>query len=230
MTPQEREMLIALANKIAQTPPPQRDSEAEDLIRNRIGSRPDALYILTQTVLIQNLALDQAQRQIRDLQQRGSQVQGQGSSFLGSSPMASPTPSTGQQPPPGYASAAPSAPSTGFGSGSGSSFLRGAATTAAGVAAGALAFEGIRALFGGSEHPGGFGTHEGSFLSGAVPASETIINNYYESPQEVADENSGESSDSGDDDTSDQDAIDDSDAVDDDSSDDVDDGSSDDFV
>jgi hypothetical protein len=85
-------------------------------------------------------------------------------------------------------------------------------------------------LFSGSEHSGGFGSHEGSFLSGAVPASETIINNYYESPQEVADENSGESSDSGDDDTSDQDAIDDSDAVDDDSSDDVDDGSSDDFV
>ena len=132
-------VVVALANKIAQTPPPQRDPEAEELIRERIGSRPDALYILTQTVLIQNLALEQAQKQIHDLQQRGSQVQGQGRSFLGSSPQVSQMHPSGQQSSPGYGSAPPlpSAPSSGwFGSGSGSSFLRGAATTAAGVAAG----------------------------------------------------------------------------------------------
>src|SRR5215471_11680545 len=189
MTPQEREMLIALANRIAQTPPPHRDAEADELIRGRIGSRPDALYILTQTVLIQNLALEQAQKQIRELEERGSPAQGQGSSFLGGPTLVQP-PNPGQQSWPGYGSPAapPSAPSSGwFGSGGGSSFLRGAATTAAGVAAGALAFEGIRALFSGSEHPGGFGTREASFLSGVVPTSETIINNYYESPQDVRD-------------------------------------------
>ena len=225
MTPQEREMLIALANKIAQTPPPQRDSEAEELIRERIGSRPDALYILTQTVLIQNLAIEQAQKQIHDLQQRGSQIQGQGSSFLGSSPLVSQMPPSGQQSSPAYGSATPppSAPPSGwFGSGSGSSFLRGAATTAAGVAAGALAFEGIRALFSGSEHPGGFGGREAGFLGGAVPTSETIINNYYELPKDVADNDDRESGDSDEYDTSDQDDIDDSDLV--------DDGSSDDFI
>jgi len=224
MTLQEREMLIALANKIAQTPPPPRDSEADELIRERIGSRPDALYILTQTVLIQNLALEQAQKQIHDLQQRGSQVQGQDSSFLGTSPLVSQMPPSGQQSSPGYGSAPPlpSAPSSGwFGSGGGSSFLRGAATTAAGVAAGALAFEGIRALFSGSEHLGNFGTHEAGFLSGAVPTSETIINNYYESPQNVADNDDSDSADSDEYDTSDQDDIDDSDLVDDGSSDDL---------
>lgn len=224
MTPQEREMLNALANKIAQTQPPQRDSEAEELIRERIGSRPDALYILTQAVLIQNLALEQAQKQIHDLQQSGSQIQGQGSSFLGSSPLVSQMPPSGQQFSPVYGSAPPppSAPSSGwFGSGTGSSFLRGAATTAAGVAAGALAFEGIRALFSGSEHPGGFGTREAGFLSGAVPTSETIINNYYESPKGAADSDDRESADSDEYDTSDQDDIDDSDLVDDGSSDDL---------
>src|SRR5215813_9013753 len=111
MTPQEREMLIALANKVAQAPPPQRDQEAEDLIRDTIGLRPDALYILTQTVLIQNLALEEAQKQIHDLQQRGSQIQGQGSSFLGSSPLVSQMPPSGQQSSPGYGSAPPPEPS-----------------------------------------------------------------------------------------------------------------------
>ena len=55
MTPEERQMLTDLANKVAQTPAPPVDSEAENFIRTRIGSRPDALYLMTQTVLIQNL-------------------------------------------------------------------------------------------------------------------------------------------------------------------------------
>ena len=55
-----------------------------------------------------------------------------------------------------------------------------------------------------------------------MPTSETIINNYYESPQDVADNDDGESADSEEYDTSDQDDIDDSDPV--------NDGSSDDFV
>lgn len=145
MTPDERQMLTDLANKIAQTPPPQRDPEAEELIRTKIGSRPDALYLMTQTVLIQNLALEHAKKQIDELQRR-----------------------------------APQAPSSGSGS-----FLRSAATTAAGVAAGALAFEGIRSLFGGLGGMFGGGPHMGSFL-GQPPVSETIINNYYDSPEAAA--------------------------------------------
>src|SRR5579871_5311883 len=86
MTPDEQQMLNDLANRIAQTPPPQRDPEAEDLIRTRIGSRPDALYLMTQTVLIQNLALERAQQQIQELQNRGLQPQvSSGSSWLSQS-------------------------------------------------------------------------------------------------------------------------------------------------
>ena len=73
MTPEERQLLTDLAGKIAQTPPPPRDAEAEDFIRKNIGSRPDALYLMTQTVLIQNMAIQQAQQQIRELQQRAAQ-------------------------------------------------------------------------------------------------------------------------------------------------------------
>jgi hypothetical protein len=190
MTPDERKMLSDLADRIAQTPPPPKDPEAEELIRKRIGSRPDALYLMTQTVLIQNLALQQAQEQIQQLQ-RGAQsgTESPGGSFLGqqtggraSNPAYS-TRSAGQQqysaPPPQYAPPSPAGPSP-----SGApSFLRGAAQTAAGVAAGALAFEGIQALF---SHPGygggGFGgLGGGSGLMGGAPG-ETIVNNYYDTP------------------------------------------------
>ena len=70
MTPDERQLLADLAAKIAQTPPPERDPDAESFIRSHIGNRPDALYLMTQTVLIQNLALDQARQQIQQLQQQ----------------------------------------------------------------------------------------------------------------------------------------------------------------
>src|SRR5438874_10582136 len=84
MTPDERNMLNELAEKFAKTPSPPKDPEAEEFIRKRIGSRPDALYLMTQTVLIQNLALQHAQEQIQQLQ-RGSQPvpTAPGGSFLG---------------------------------------------------------------------------------------------------------------------------------------------------
>jgi uncharacterized protein len=237
MTPEEQQMLADLANKVAQTPPPQRDPQAEEFIRTRIGSRPDALYLMTQTVLIQNLALEHAKQQIQELQQKAAAVTpapGQPSSFLGGGGPVTPrgsgwgsqpgSYSTPPAPPPPPAAPPPSAPA----SGGGSSFLRSAATTAAGVAAGALAFEGIRALFGGIEHFAGFGEspHLGSsgFLgSGGIAPSETVINNYYESPEaETRDDRSDDDSDDSSDDSDSQDDSDDS------SSDDSSDGSYDD--
>jgi len=191
MTPDERKMLSDLADKIAKTPAPPKDPEAEEFIRKRIGSRPDALYLMTQTVLIQNLALQHAQEQMQQLQLGAQPVPtAPGGSFLGqqtgprSSGSAYSTASGGQQqyaaPPPQYAAPSPGGPSP-----SGApSFLRGAAQTAAGVAAGALAFEGIQALF---SHPGyggggfgGFGGGGAGFM-GSAPG-ETIINNYYDTP------------------------------------------------
>lgn len=183
MTQDERRMLSELADKVAQTPAPPKDAEAEDFIRTNIGKRPDALYLMTQTVLIQNMALDQAQRQLRDLQSRGGQAASAGSSsFLGGT---QPSSGYGQQPPqyaqapqygaPQYAQPAPN-------QGGAPSFLRGAAQTAAGVAAGALAFEGIRSMF---SHPGyggehGFGDYGGIGGGGYGGAGETVVNNYYE--------------------------------------------------
>ncbi len=190
-------MLTDLANKIAQTPAPPRDPEAEEFIRKHIGSRPDALYLMTQTVLIQNLALQHAQQQIQDLAQRSPQSAqlSSGSSFLGQGAapprgqqFAPPTPSSQQ-----YAGPFQSAP----GPSGAPSFLRGAAQTAAGVAAGVLAFEGIRSLF---SHPGygGFGGFGGGGFGGGAPVEETVVNNYYDSPQDAARDDSQSADQSGD--------------------------------
>jgi uncharacterized protein len=196
MTPDERQMLSDLANRIAQTPAPPKDAEAEEFIRSRIGSRPDALYLMTQTVLIQNLAIEQAQHQIEELKQQSPQAArpAAGGSFLGTQPpprAGAPSYGAGQYappPPPQYAPPSPGGP----GPGSGPSFLRGAAQTAAGVAAGALAFEGIRSLF---SHPGYGGAGFGGF--GGSPVEETVVNNYYDAPPHDADQQFAGSTDSG---------------------------------
>jgi uncharacterized protein len=232
MTPQERQLVESFLDRTANTPAPQRDPEAEALIRERIGPRPDALYILTQTALIQDIALKQANARIQELQQQlQSQGEPQHASFLGrlfgtgpaSQPNQPPPPPQTQYvppppAPPQYAppqaySPAPPPP------GGASSFLRSAATTATGVAAGALAFEGIESLL----HPqhgfgGGFGGGSG-FLGGAP--NETVINNYYDSSPadrkdalaDTGDTGTGDSSDLTD--VSDDSSFDDSDSDDD---------------
>ncbi|MGH9581399.1 MAG: DUF2076 domain-containing protein [Bryobacteraceae bacterium] len=191
MTPEERRMLEDLAEKIQKTQAPPADAEAEEFIREKIGSRPDALYLMTQTVLIQNLALEHAQQQIHELREHAGQPApaGSGTSFLGgTAPAAAAAGNYSQSrystaapppPPPQYSAPSPAPPSpTGTGS-----FLRGAAQTAAGVAVGALAFEGISSLF---SHPGfgGYGGFGGGYMS--APMGDTIIeNNYYDQPQDT---------------------------------------------
>jgi hypothetical protein len=212
MTPQESTMLNDLVNKIQQTRLPEKDSEAESFLQERLGGNPDTLYILAQTVLVQNIALDRAQAQVKQLQEQVQQAQSQAqaqaqphsTSFLGSllgrrDPVPPPPPapqSMGVPPPPpqyyppapayapNYAAAPPmAAPPPG---GGGSSFLRSAATTAAGVAAGALAFEGVESLLHGFGHSGpefgGGGFGGGGF--GERPVEETVINNYYDDPNQ----------------------------------------------
>ncbi len=179
MTPDERNMLNDLARKVAQTPAPPRDPEAEEIIRTQIGKRPDALYLMTQTVLIQNLALQRAQQQIQELQNRPAQGQvSSGSSWLGQQQSPSYGGGGGQQ----YSSpAAPQYATPVGGFGGGSSFLRGAAQTAAGVAAGTLAAEAIGSMF---SHSGGgfFGGSGAGFMGGGMAPTEEIVNNYYDSP------------------------------------------------
>jgi hypothetical protein len=157
MTEQERQMISGLGDRIKDAPAPQIDRDAYDLILHTIGSRPDALYILTQTVLIQEMALNQAKAQIEDLKR------GQGS-YAG-------VPQQGGFLPGSYQGSSYAAPPPQTGGGF-SGFLHNVATTAAGVIAGEIAFDSLSSLFGG--HRGGFFGGGSGFMGGG----DTIVNNY----------------------------------------------------
>ena len=219
MTPQEQKMLDDLMARVDSTRLDDKDPEAAQRIEEWSRRNPDAAYILAQTVLVQSYALEQAKAQIQSLQQQlaqhpalAQQPQKQGS-FLGNlfGHKDEPRP---QQPAPAYAQPQQQGyaqvpqyvppqpygqpagyPPPGYGApaGGGSSFLRSAATTAAGVAAGALAFEGIESLMHGFGNSAGFGGVGGAGLGdfGGRP-EETVINNYYDSPAPGSDDKSAD--------------------------------------
>jgi hypothetical protein len=204
MIPQERDMLANLVDRVRQSPQQQRDPEAEAIIGDLVRQRPDAPYVLAQTVLVQDYALHQAQARIAELEQQLKGQQSNHGGFLSSifgsgrdpqpAPRQPPAPYQPQAPQTGYAQpaagpwgAAPTMAPQVFAQPAGQpSFLRSAATTAAGVAGGALLFEGIESLFGGH---GGYGGMGGGFggagFGGFGPQpglTETVVNNYYEEP------------------------------------------------
>jgi hypothetical protein len=176
MTQQEQEMLQGLIQRVNQTQLQEKDTDAEDMLNQTLGRNPDALYILAQTVLVQQYALDQAKQQLDQLRQQQPR---RSTSFLGGLLGRDQQPTPPSPPPPAYAQPqyvpAPGYAPPGYGAGYGmqsGGFLRGAMQTAAGVAAGALAFEGIESLMHGFGHSAGYGF-------GDTDRPE-VINNYYD--------------------------------------------------
>jgi len=150
MQAQERELITGLFGRLQPFEAQPRDGEAEALIRDLVGRQPSAPYLLVQTVLVQEQALKAAQERIAELEAKaGAATAAPG--FLGSAPKIGPwgaspaAPADAPQPVPPTRSPlqAALAPQS-----AGGGFLRSAMTTAAGVAGGALLFEGIRSLMG----------------------------------------------------------------------------------
>jgi hypothetical protein len=196
MTPQEQQLLQDLANRINQTVLPEKDPDAERFLIQSLSRNPDAVYILAQTVLVQQYALDQAKQQLTALQQKAQQAAAQparSTSFLGGllgshDPAPPPPPAYGQPqyqpvanyapPPPQYAQPVYAQPGYGTpsfggggiggGIGGGGGFLRSAMQIAGGVAVGSLAVDGIESLMHGfGEHAGyGGGSGFGNFGGG----------------------------------------------------------------
>lgn len=212
MTPQEQQMLQGLIDRVRNTRLPEKDTEAEQALQSSLGQNADALYILAQTVLVQEYALHQAQQQLAQLRAQNDQMRQQAAaparhtSFLGSllgrdedtsrqPPPPPPVPAStqpGYTPVPNYpGSTAAPAPYAQPGYGAygyapqGGGFLRSALQTATGVAAGALAFEGVESLMHGFGHAAGYGSEfmpVGGFGGGAFGNAgprEEVINNYY---------------------------------------------------
>jgi hypothetical protein len=192
MTPQEEDMIGGLIDRVQKTQLAEKDMDAEQMLREGLGKNPDALYILAQTVLVQKYALEQAQAQLTALKAQMEQhpEPKHATSFLGNllgrndAPAPPPPPPPQQQgwtQVPSYQAGAPGAypqygAPTGLGAGGGG-FLQGALQTAAGVAAGALAFQGVESLMHGFGHAAGYGQEFGG-LGGSERPTE-VINNYY---------------------------------------------------
>src|SRR5947209_1505433 len=71
MTPQERQLVTELFDRLVSLEPSPRDVQAEDAIAQELQRAPHAVYALVQTVLLQNEALKRADTRIRELEGGG---------------------------------------------------------------------------------------------------------------------------------------------------------------
>ena len=183
MTPSEQNLIEDLFNRIRSLGLTDHDAEADALINRLMQQTPDAAYALVQSVLVQDQALREAHQHIRELEERQS-ADNAGSSFLGTPARQrwGRSPTGPSVPPPSAAEpqAAYNAPAQESQAGS---FMRGALQTAAGVAGGALLFEGVRSLLSGGSGFGGLGGHIGSPWGNPDTVvnetiNETTVNDY----------------------------------------------------
>src|SRR5690349_12544151 len=87
MTPQEKDMITQLLDRLKQAGGQPKDPEAEALIKAAIQAQPDAPYLLVQTALVQNMSLEGAQARIQELEREVAQAKeaaaAKPTSFLG---------------------------------------------------------------------------------------------------------------------------------------------------
>lgn len=174
MTPQERQLVTDLFDRLARLESTPRDADAERAIAEGLRRAPNALYALVQTALVQDEALKRADARIRELS--GEDAAPANGGFLdtmrnalgghGSVPSVRGVPAndrrwnTGGALPPQSQGTAPAQPI-----GSGGSFLGTAAASAAGVIGGALLFNSIGSLFGGHRGGSAFGDSQANQAS-----------------------------------------------------------------
>ncbi|MGO4625226.1 DUF2076 domain-containing protein [Ensifer sp. 2YAB10] len=135
-----------------------RDAQADRFIQERIGQQPGAPYYMAQTIVVQEQALEAAQRRIDELEAQSTQSQQRGG-FFSSMFRSNAAPQRQAPQQPGYGSAAPGSPwgnqNQAYGQPmqqrTGGGFLAGAAQTAMGVAGGVLLGNAIAGMFGGNE-------------------------------------------------------------------------------
>ena len=186
MTPQERQLVDDLFDRLARLESNSRDPDAEQAIAEGLKRAPNAIYALVQTALVQDEALKRADARIRELSGDDSPatqphgfLDSMREAFAGPSrtsvpsvrPAASGGPdprwnsgATGAAPPPYAGPAAGAMPGVGYGGGS---FLGTAAATAAGAIGGALLLNSISSMFG----------HRGGSAFAAVPPQSSPWDN-----------------------------------------------------
>lgn len=180
MTPQERQLVEDMFDRLERLENAPRDAEAERVVAEGLARAPNAIYPLVQTVLVQDEALKRADARIRELSgedpdapknagfldsMRQALTGRSGTTSVPSVRPGTPDPrwNSGNAAPNSYAAPAQSA-----GFGGGGSFLGTAAASAAGVIGGALLLNSISSMF---------GHHGASAFASVPPAGSPWDNN-----------------------------------------------------
>ncbi len=193
MTPQERQLVENLFDRLARLENASRDADAERAIVDGLRRAPNAIYPLVQTVLVQDEALKRADARIRELTGEDANAPASGGfldsmrealtgrSVATSVPTVHPTSTTGPDPRWNNGGASPPAAAPAV-QAQGGSFLGTAAASAAGVIGGALLLNSISSMFG---HHGGsaFGAPLSSGSAGSDLARDAGFNDIGSSPR-----------------------------------------------
>ncbi len=154
MNPQEKAQLEQFLQQLNSTQAGAKDGDANALIAESVKQQPDAAYLLVQRAMGLEMALQVAQKQMAEMQaqiDQANQANKPSSGFLSginSWGRAAPTQST-----PANAMAARPAAGAAQPSAWGSGMLGAIATTAVGVVAGSMLYQGIQSMMGqGSAH------------------------------------------------------------------------------
>jgi hypothetical protein len=84
MTPQERQMIDDLFDRLSRVESAPRDADAAAAIAQGLRKAPNAIYALVQTVLVQDEALKRAHDRIQELEAASAPAQSQSGGFLDS--------------------------------------------------------------------------------------------------------------------------------------------------
>jgi uncharacterized protein len=196
MTPQERQLVADLFDRLSSMESAPRDPDATAAIAQGLRGAPNAVYALVQTVLVQDEALKRADSRIQELEAGDAPAQSQSGGFLdsmrdtifgqthGSVPnvpppgvSSRPVWNSGQvlqqtQSPGQYDQSSYGQPYGAPQAPGGGSFLGTAAAAAAGAVGGSLLLGSIRSMMGGGRHGFGDAGATGDKAAGTSPWSD----------------------------------------------------------
>jgi hypothetical protein len=221
MDAQDRQLLTDLFDRMRSVREIDKDPEAEQLINSEVRRIPDSAYMLVQSVVVQEHALQQAEARIHELERQvqaaqARPAQSSGGSIFGNifgGNRSQPAPqrqdaSTSPWGPAAQQQPTPPAPRGGFGMPGqmpgnvaaqqprqGGGFLRGAMATAAGVAGGVLIGSAISNMMNGGSGSSGSQTAEaGNNDPGNDPGFDTASNDpgTYDATQDASYDSGGD--------------------------------------
>jgi hypothetical protein len=151
MNPQEKAQLEQFLQQLNSTQAGAKDSDANTLIAESVKQQPDAAYLLVQRAMGLEMALQVAQKQMAEMQVQIDQTNKPSSGFLsGINSWGRAAPAQGA---PANAMAAKPAAGAAQQSAWGSGMLGAIATTAVGVVAGSMLYQGIQSMMGNNSAP-----------------------------------------------------------------------------